>query len=233
MIETGRLVTLTGTRRIGKTSLAVEAARAARASFRDGAWFVGLAAVEDPSLVSATVARTIGLFDGPERSAADALLPYLTDRSVLLVLDNLEHLLEAAGDVAAILRASPGTHVVVTSRAPLRISGEQEYPVPPLDGGRGLFVERARSVRPGWDPGADEAVVDAICALVDGLPLGIELDGGARLAPPGGRDPRPARRAPPTPRSGSARRSRPSADARGDHGLEPRPPVARAPDRPP
>jgi len=175
LIAAGRLVTLTGPGGIGKSSLAVETARAARGSYRDGAWFVALAAVDDPSAVKATIARAIGLFDGPERSAADALLPYLGERAVLLVLDNFEHVLDASGDVAAILRASPASHVLVTSRAPLRIVGEQEYPVPPLDGGRRLFVERASSVRPAWDPGADAAAVDEICALVDGLPLGIEL----------------------------------------------------------
>jgi predicted ATPase len=104
---------------------------------------------------------------------------------VLLVLDNFEHVLDAAGDVADILAASARSAVVVTSRAPLRIAGEQEYPLDPLgDACVRLFVERARAVRPGWDPGAHAAVVDEVCALVDRTPFlraGYELLAGAAL----------------------------------------------------
>ena len=148
----------------------------------DGTWFVALDEIEEPALVRSAIARTMGLFDGPERSAADALLPYLADRSALLVLDNLEHLMGATSDVTAILRGSPGTRVVVTSRSPLRISGEQEYPVRPLEASASgvhdsvaLFVERAQRVRPGFDPGPEAATIAEICELLDGLPLGIEL----------------------------------------------------------
>lgn len=170
-----RLVTLTGPGGVGKSSLVIEAARRLAPTYRDGAWFVPLAAVSDPADVAAAIARTIGLFDGPERSAAAALDGYLRERAMLLVLDNFEHVLDAVSVVVAILRASPETRVLVTSRAPLRLAGEQEYPVPPLDGGRALFIERARAVRPAWDPGVGAMVVDEICDLVDGLPLGIEL----------------------------------------------------------
>ncbi len=195
LLAAGRLVTLTGPGGIGKTSLSVELARRNAGSFQDGAWFVGLDPIAEASQVSGVIARTLGLYDGPERSAAEALTPFLTDRSVLLVLDNFEHLLDAAGDVATLLRAAPAAKVVVTSRAPLRIAGEQEYPVRPLalagdgvaadavdgDAARDLFIERARGVRPGWDPGSEVAIVDSICALLDGLPLGIEL-AAARVA---------------------------------------------------
>ena len=177
-----RLVTLTGPGGIGKTSLAVEAARRVADRFPDGAWFVGLADVEDAATVRPVIARTIGLFDGPSRPAAEALAPYLMDRSTLLVVDNFEHLLDAAGVIAEILDASTRSTVLVTSRAALRIAGEQEYPLDPLgDACAGLFVERARSTRPSWDPGADRAVVDEICTLVDRLPLGVEL-AAARVA---------------------------------------------------
>ena len=137
--------------------------------------------VDDPSQVMPVVARTLGLFDGPERPADDRLPVYLAGRSMLLVLDNFEHLLDAAGAVSALLRSSPGVRIVVTSRAPLRVAGEQEYPVQPLGvggkdaGAAELFVERARAVSPGWDPGSDRTAVEETCRLLDGLPLGLEL----------------------------------------------------------
>ena len=182
LLDGHRLLTLTGPGGIGKTRLAIELARSRSAAAPDGTWFVALDEIEEPALVTSAIARTMGLFDGPERSAADALLPYLADRSALLVLDNLEHLMGATSDVTAILHASPETRVVVTSRSPLRISGEQEYPVHPLETSASgaqdsvaLFVERARRVRPGFDPGPEAATIAEICELLDGLPLGIEL----------------------------------------------------------
>ena len=190
-----RLVTLTGPGGIGKTSLAVELARGLADDTPDGVWFVALDATPDPAMVPSVIARTLGLFDGPDRPAADGLARFLADRSALLVIDNFEHLIEAAGAVAVILRASPSTRVIVTSRAPLRIAGEQDFPVSPLamagdpgeahsvggDAARRLFIDRARSVKPGWDPDSEAGAVDAICAILDGLPLGIEL-AAARVA---------------------------------------------------
>jgi predicted ATPase/class 3 adenylate cyclase len=187
LLSGGRLLTLTGPGGIGKTSTAIELARATGRAFRDGAWLIELDDVVDPGLVRGLIARTLGLFDGPERSAVDALHPYLSDRSMLLVLDNFEHLLEAAGEVEAILRASPSTKAIVTSRAPLHIAGEQEYPIGPLpaatstDAAGQLFIERARGVRPGFDPGSEVDGVAEVCRLLDGLPLGIEL-AAARVA---------------------------------------------------
>ena len=182
LLREHRVVTITGPGGIGKTSLAVEAARSIAGEFPDGVWFVGLADVVDASAVASIIARAIGLFDGPGRPAADALLPYLRERRVLLVLDNFEHLLESAAVVADIVAASARSHVLVTSRAPLRIAGEQEYPLDPLgDACVRLFVERARAVRPSWEPGADASIVDELCALVDRLPLGVEL-AAARVA---------------------------------------------------
>ena len=171
-----RLMTLTGPGGIGKTSLAIEVARRLEPRFPDGAWFVSLAALAGPDQVRSAIAHGIGIYDGPERSAASAVLSFLADRSMVLVLDNMEHLLDAADDVAAVVHASPGSRVLVTSRAPLRIAGEHEVPVAPLvDDGTALFVDRARAVRVGWEPAEDREVIAEICHLLDDLPLGIEL----------------------------------------------------------
>jgi predicted ATPase/class 3 adenylate cyclase len=188
LLDDHRLVTLTGPGGIGKTSLAIELARSRAAAVRDGAWLVSLDIVTDPGSVTAVIARTLGLFDGVDRSAADALPAFLAGRSMLLLLDNFEHVLDAATDVAALVRVSPGSRFIVTSRSPLHLGGEQEYPVRPLgttgaldglgpnlDPATRLFVDRSRAVRPDWEPGSDLPVIVEICALLDGLPLGIEL----------------------------------------------------------
>ena len=114
---------------------------------RDGAWFVPLDDVTDPGMVTSVIARTLGLFDGVDRPAADALPSFLADRSLLLLLDNFEHLLDAAGEVATLVRVSPGSRIVVTSRAPLHIGGEQEYPVRPLATGAAARTSRTTSMR--------------------------------------------------------------------------------------
>ena len=196
----GRLLTLTGPGGIGKTRLAVAAAAAAADAFPDGARFVDLAPVREPALLAAAVARALGLAETGESPPGARLTRHLRDARLLLVLDNLEHLLPAVPLVAALLADAPGVTVLATSRAALRLAGEQEYPVPPLalpptrwaPGGPGgpppaaaalagyaavaLFVERARAVRPDFalTPAAAPAVAE-ICARVDGLPLALEL----------------------------------------------------------
>jgi predicted ATPase/class 3 adenylate cyclase len=202
LLDRTRLLTLTGPGGIGKTSLGVELARSHAESMPDGAWFVALEAVADADQVGSVIARTLGLFDGTERPAAETLPSYLAERSLLLVIDNFEHVMAAAGEVAALVRSSPASRFIVTSRAPLRVSGEQEYPVRPLpvveagsgapdapasgDASTELFIERARAARPGWDPAPDASTIAEICSLLDGLPLGIEL-AAARMSvlPPG------------------------------------------------
>jgi predicted ATPase/class 3 adenylate cyclase len=182
LAEDVRLITLTGPGGIGKTSLALEVARATESRHADGAWMVPMADVSDPDQFRSAVAHRLGLQDGPMRPAAEALLPFLAERSLVLVLDNLEHLLGAAETVGAIVQASPASRVIVTSRAPLHIAGEHEVPLRPLgEGAMKLFVERARSVRPDWSVGPDEPVIREICELLDELPLGIEL-AAARMA---------------------------------------------------
>lgn len=182
-----RLLTLTGPGGSGKTSLALELARRHGSGFADGTWFVPLQTVRDPAEVRGAIARSIGLYDGSAAPAAERLAGYLAERTALLVVDNFEQVLDAAPDLVELLVAAPGVRIVVTSRAPLRVAGEQEYPVRPLDldhpvAGDAepeavrLFSDRARSARPALEIGGPErALVRAICALVDGLPLGIEL----------------------------------------------------------
>jgi predicted ATPase/class 3 adenylate cyclase len=187
LLGTSRLLTITGPGGVGKTSLALELARRQAPAFADGAWMVALDEIEDPALVLAAVARVLGVWDGPARPVLAGLARHLETRETLLVLDNFEHVLAAARDVAQLLAAAEGLRIIVTSRAALRVRGEQEVPVGPLDhAGTGmaeqqvpaavrLFEERARAVRPGWGTGVDPGIVREICERLDGLPLAIEL----------------------------------------------------------
>lgn len=127
-----RLLTLTGPGGTGKTRLALQLAAGAADDHPDGTWFVALEPIARPELVLPTIARTIGVAERPGASALDILATAIGERRMLLLLDNFEQVVEAAGDVAALLRACPALRVVVTSRAVLRIAGEQEYVVPGL-----------------------------------------------------------------------------------------------------
>ena len=148
-------------------------------SFADGAWLVRLDAIEDPELVLDTIAATFGLVESPQTTPIERLRAFLAGRSILLVLDNFEHLMPAAPQVHELLeRAGPDVRIVVTSRAPLRIGPEQEFPVGRLDPSEaiGLFVERARRVDPAFGlTDENRSAVAEICDHLDGLPLGIEL----------------------------------------------------------
>ena len=161
-----RLLTLTGPGGTGKTRLALQAAAAASDAYPDGVFWVPLAPLRDPALVLEEASRAIGANDG--------LAEHLGDKQVLLLLDNFEHVLDAAADVAAVLSACSNLRLIVTSREPLHVSGEQEYPVSPLapDEGVEFFCARARSIKP--DFVRDEAVPQ-ICSRLDDLPLALEL----------------------------------------------------------
>jgi len=190
LIGRSRLITLTGTGGTGKTSLAIEFAAAHAAAFSHGAWLVRLDALSDPALVAPAIAGALGLLESPGQSISDRLVEYLGDRSILLVLDNFEQVLPAASLVGELLQAAPELTILVTSRAALRLSAEQEFPVAPLalpgpidpvaEAFRSpavrLFVERARRVRPDYTLTPEDApAVAEICRRLDGLPLGIEL----------------------------------------------------------
>ncbi|MEM6107683.1 LuxR C-terminal-related transcriptional regulator [Mycobacterium sp. 050272] len=180
IIAENRLVTLTGPGGAGKTRLAVQVAGRIAADFRDGAHYVDLAPITESDLVPATTARTLGLTDIPGRSAGDALLRFITDRQMLLVLDNCEHLLDATAElVGPILRACPGVTVLTTSREPIGMTGEVIWRVSSLsitDEAVELFTDRARLVRPEFVINQDNAAaVEEICQRLDGMPLAIEL----------------------------------------------------------
>ncbi len=192
LIREHRLITLVGPGGTGKTSLATEFAREAAGQFTDGAWFVDLAPLTDPALVAPTLARSLGLKEQPDRPIEELLTAHLNRRELLLVLDNFEHVLAATGIVEDLVAAGPGLKVVVTSRIPLNLYGEQEFVVSSLtlpDRGVSvnleqltsyeavaLFLERARAARPAFSITEESApVVAEICIRLDGLPLAIEL----------------------------------------------------------
>ncbi|HYM83987.1 MAG TPA: adenylate/guanylate cyclase domain-containing protein [Candidatus Dormibacteraeota bacterium] len=132
LLETSRLLTLTGPGGTGKTRLALQLAAAVADRFPDGLWFVALEPIRDPTLVASTIARTLGLADSGSRPAAELVAEAIGTHSLLLVLDNFEQVVEASPVVADLLRACPNLAVVATSRAALRVSGEQEFAVPGL-----------------------------------------------------------------------------------------------------
>jgi predicted ATPase/DNA-binding XRE family transcriptional regulator len=187
-----RLLTLTGTGGVGKTRLALEAAHDAGEFFPDGVAFVALAPLNNAEFVMPSVVRSFELRETAGQSPHEALRAYLGAKRLLLLLDNFEHLLEAAPEVSWLIETCPNLTVLVTSRAPLRVGGEQEYPVPPLElpvstrdprveevlgspSGR-LFVERARAASPGFSLSRQNAAaVAAICWRLAGLPLALEL----------------------------------------------------------
>ncbi|HVE46850.1 MAG TPA: BTAD domain-containing putative transcriptional regulator [Acidimicrobiales bacterium] len=173
-----RLVTLTGPGGAGKTSLAVETARTAASSYRDGIWFAALAGVVDPAHVPLAIAEALGIAD-PALAPRELVSAWLSQREVLLVLDNCEHIVDAcAGLVEQVLRsAAAGTRIMATSREALGVPGEVQLPVPPLAHAEAmaLFVERAAAVNPGFELGPNEGAVSGICQRLDGMPLAIEL----------------------------------------------------------
>jgi predicted ATPase/transcriptional regulator with XRE-family HTH domain len=187
-----RLVTLTGPGGVGKTRLGIQVAGEPRQAFPDGVFYVALAPASGADAAVQTIARVLGVSEVDGQARLAALIDALQPREPLLLLDNFEHLLDAAPLIAELLRACPRLRVLVTSRAALRLSGEQEFPVaplpvpdiarvPPVDAlasyaAVALFVERAARVRPDFTLAAGNAApIAAICARLDGLPLALEL----------------------------------------------------------
>jgi predicted ATPase len=186
------LVTLTGPGGSGKTRLCIALAAAVAGDYPDGVYFVPLAPVQDPGLVPSMIAQHIGLQDARDRPLMEHLVSQLHERQLLIVLDNFEHLLAGAPVVTRLLQETRAVRILVSSRSSLRVSGEQECPVPPLaipaaqahptaaalascESVR-LFAERAAAAVPGFTLDDENAPSIAdIARRLDGLPLAIEL----------------------------------------------------------
>ena len=188
--QSTRLLTLTGPGGTGKTRLSQEAAAEMLEDFPDGVFFIPLAPISDPELVPTTIARTIGVREGGGLPPQENLKAFLNNKHLLLVLDNFEQVMGATVGVTELLGAAPGLKLVVTSRIPLQVRGEQEYPVLPLDvPGTGvtfeeiesiecvqMFVTLARASNPRFEFNHENApVIAEICRRLDGLPLAIEI----------------------------------------------------------
>jgi len=196
------LLTLTGPGGSGKTRLCIALAAAVAGDYPDGVYFVPLAPVRDPGLVPSTIAQSIGLQDARDRPLMDHLVSQLRERQMLIVLDNFEHLLAGTPVVTRLLQETSAVRILVSSRSSLRVSGEQECPVPPLAVPQEeahptaaslaacesvcLFAERAAAAVPGFTlEDANAAAVAQIARRLDGLPLAIELAAArVKLLPP-------------------------------------------------
>lgn len=192
-LAVARLVTLTGPGGVGKTRLAIRIADSLGRGFAAGAWLAGLAELEDPALVSSAVLAALDLRDQAAAEPLAQLCSYLKDKDLLLVLDNCEHVLEAAAQlVSEVIQVAPGVRVIATSREPLSVAGEHVLPVPPLDlpapdaadplgqlrqnEAVMLFTERAAAASGRFElTAANQTAVASLCRRLDGLPLAIEL----------------------------------------------------------
>ncbi len=197
-----RLVTLVGTGGSGKTRLAQRVANELAGVFAQGVWFVDLSAVCDPALVPQSIMQALHIKSTPSSPALQSLTTYLQNKQLLLLLDNFEQVAEAAPAVGELLAAAPNLKVLVTSRAVLRLYGETEFDVPPLDvpeasaaldmaqleqyGAVQLFTERARAFMPNITQIPENAAsIAQICSRVDGLPLALELAAArVKILPP-------------------------------------------------
>jgi predicted ATPase/Tfp pilus assembly protein PilF len=190
LLDGARLVTLVGPGGVGKTRIATEVARGLESHFADGVSFIPISTLSDPALLVQTIARTFGLLESSSRPLLESLIEYLRPKKLLLLLDGFEGVLPAASVVSELLGKAPGLQILSTSRAVLRLFGERELAVSPLQlppSGAGfeelgqseavrLFVERASAVNPAFSLTPENAAaVGEICRRLDGLPLAIEL----------------------------------------------------------
>ncbi len=194
-----RLLTLTGPGGVGKTSLALQAARELEQDFADGVYFISLGAINDPTLIIPTIARALSLTESPNRLLFDSLKDFLRDKQALLLLDNFEQIMTAAPLLTELLSTCAGLRMLVTSREALRLRGEQEFLLSPLAlpdqptvetllqcPSIALFVQRAQAAQLEFRlTPQNAAAVAEICARLDGLPLALELAAACiKLFPP-------------------------------------------------
>jgi predicted ATPase len=205
LVSTSRLVTITGSGGVGKTSLALHIAHAVRDTFADGVLFISLAAFTDSTLIIPTIVHSIGLAESPNKLLLDSLKEFLRDRQVLVLLDNFEQVISAAPLLTELLSACARLKLLVTSRETLHLQGEHEFPLAPLEFSNlaliprqlsfetlleypsiALFVERAQAIQPDFKLTAENAsAVAELCTRLDGLPLAIELAAARiKLLPP-------------------------------------------------
>jgi predicted ATPase/DNA-binding CsgD family transcriptional regulator len=196
LLDAAHLLTLVGPPGTGKTRLALQLARSTAATYPEGAYFVSLAPISDPALVTNAIASALGVHGAHGQPLLETLKQALNDSRMLLILDNCEHLLAGMPQVAELLAAAPHLKLLATSREPLHLYGEQEYLVPPLKlpdlehldpehpdlaaiaecESVALFLQRARAAHAGFELAAANALEIAnICIRLDGLPLAIEL----------------------------------------------------------
>jgi predicted ATPase/class 3 adenylate cyclase len=192
LLKKSRLLTLLGPGGAGKTRLAIQVAANVLHHFEQGIFFVDLAPISDPQFVSRTIAETLNIRETASQPVVQSIKNYLGEKNLLFILDNFEQIVETAPLVADLLSSAPKLKVILTSRQPLMISGEQEYLVPPmgvpvLDHRESikaisqyeaveLFINRAESVRPDFEiTSGNASAIAEVCARLDGLPLAIEL----------------------------------------------------------
>ncbi len=192
--EDCRLLTVVGTGGVGKTSLVLQAAKRLleKEYFKDGLYFVSLEAINDPDLVASSIAQSLDVAENPTRPVIDSIRSFLKDKQILLVLDNFEHVTVASSILSELLQSCHNIKLLVTSRVPLHLSLEQEYPLEPLSLpdlhnlpavndllnyiAIALFVENARIIKPNFFLNEENArVIAEICCALDGLPLAIYL----------------------------------------------------------
>ena len=178
LLEGSRLVTLTSTGGTGKTRLSLQVAAECLDKHPDGVWFVELAPLSDGRRVPQAVASALGATEDAGRPMMESLVKHVKEKRLLLVLDNCEHLVRAAADVAKqLLTSAPGVRILASSREPLHVSGEVTYSVPALPTAQAirLFVDRANAANPAFHPAEAAEPIAEICQRLDGIPLAIEL----------------------------------------------------------
>jgi len=193
------LVTITGLGGVGKTSLALQVAHELSDTFHEGAFFISLAPIRDPTLIIPTIAHLLDVTESPTRLMLDSLKDFLRDKQMLLLLDNFEQIIAAAPLLTELLETCPELRMLVTSREVLRLRGEHEFPLSPLAlpdrqsleilmqyPSVALFVQRAQASQPDFKLTLENAsALTEICARLEGLPLAIELAAARiKLLPP-------------------------------------------------